>query len=90
MTLPEAWDPLVHGASFDLLLGNAGSVSNSQSPFSVDAKFPQILPAILASLEHGLARLLELNTHVGGSLDLPNGAVFFCNSTLLRPTTKQF
>ena len=77
MILPEAWNPLLHGASFDLLLGNAGSASSSQSPSGAVVKFPQILPAILASLEHGLTKLLERNTHVGGSLELPNGAVYF-------------
>ncbi|KZT25814.1 beach-domain-containing protein [Neolentinus lepideus HHB14362 ss-1] len=54
MVLPYGWDVKVHPAAFDVLLGRVGSHSKSSPPTVV---CPQILPAILASLQRGLSRI---------------------------------
>ncbi|KZT37329.1 beach-domain-containing protein [Sistotremastrum suecicum HHB10207 ss-3] len=55
--LPRAWNPLVHAAAFDLLLGrtekNEGrNATNNTEHSALSCSY--ILPAILASLGHGL------------------------------------
>lgn len=59
--LPVAWNPMVHVAAFDLLLGRSTSsipVSSAQP----GVKCPHILPAILASLDRGLDVLVQRAT----------------------------
>ena len=56
-TLPDAWDPSVHVAAFDVLLGRGG-LSVHHSPRASDpskVSCPYIFPAIIASLDRGLA-----------------------------------
>ncbi|TFK55260.1 beach-domain-containing protein [Heliocybe sulcata] len=52
--LPYGWDGTVHRAAFDVLLGRVGSDSKPSPPTVL---CPQILPAILASLQRGLTRV---------------------------------
>lgn len=56
--LPLSWDPSVHVAAFDLLLGRVFVAGKSQHS-SGQAKIvcPYILPAILTSLAYGLERV---------------------------------
>ena len=56
--LPPSWDPSVHSAAFDLLLGRVFIVGKTQhSSGSAKIVCPYILPAILASLAYGLDRV---------------------------------
>jgi len=76
-TLPSAWDPSVHVAAFDVLLGRGG-LSPHQSPRALGplkVSCPFILPAILASLYHGLASVSGGGEiiHNGDSGEQPNG-----------------
>lgn len=69
--LPAAWDPSVHVAAFDLLLGRvyvAGKPPPSGPPNII---CPYIFPTILASLHYGLERVVTRarlpDPHVNGS-----------------------
>jgi hypothetical protein len=62
--LPISWDPSVHVAAFDLLLGRVFVTGNSlasSSPGKIVC--PYILPAILSSLAYGLDRV-NVGTHL--------------------------
>lgn len=56
--IPISWDPSVHVAAFDLLLGRV-FVNGKSLPSASSAKIvcPYILPAILTSLAYGLERV---------------------------------
>ncbi|KAG8936117.1 hypothetical protein FRC02_004435 [Tulasnella sp. 418] len=56
--LPGAWDPQVHVAAFDILLGRRTSEDQPQSTARTVA-CPQIFPAILAALDQGLRSLMN-------------------------------
>lgn len=59
--LPKAWDPSVHVAAFDLLLGRVNSNRAANDP-DTDTNFiacPHILPAILFVLNHGLSEMVK-------------------------------
>lgn len=47
--LPYAWDPSVHEAAFDILLGRSGTSSRDR-----EIVCPYIIPAIFAALQRGL------------------------------------
>ncbi|KAG8759860.1 hypothetical protein FRC14_004821 [Serendipita sp. 396] len=55
--LPAAWDPSVHVAAFDLLLGRV--FISGKAPMNSPTKVicPYILPTILSSLNYGLERV---------------------------------
>ncbi|CCA74831.1 related to WD repeat and FYVE domain-containing protein 3 [Serendipita indica DSM 11827] len=55
--LPPAWDPSVHVAAFDLLLGRTFVSGNVQAESSSKIVCPYILPAILTSLAYGLEKV---------------------------------
>ena len=59
--IPGAWDPSVHVAAFDLLLGRVFIVGQPQSHGPPTIKCPHILPTILASLAHGLETIISRN-----------------------------
>lgn len=70
--LPGAWDPSVHVAAFDVLLGRFGSdIHHSPRAFNPPkVSCPYILPAIISSLDRGLTNVARgreamLNDHVG-------------------------
>ncbi|KAF8327734.1 beach-domain-containing protein [Cantharellus anzutake] len=86
--LPESWDPLVHSAAFDLLLGRTESASNSQISTDAVVKYPQMLPPIFASLEHGLTKLLE-RSMLSGGLELPN-ATSAASETVTEAIIEEF
>ncbi|KAG9093766.1 hypothetical protein FS749_013788 [Ceratobasidium sp. UAMH 11750] len=50
--VPPAWDPSVHVAAFDILLGKVGSTSAANG--NVQVANPVIFPMILAALQRGL------------------------------------
>ncbi|EPQ51421.1 beach-domain-containing protein [Gloeophyllum trabeum ATCC 11539] len=52
--LPYGWDYTVHPAAFGVLLGTIG---NSAPPSTPVVACPQIMPAILASMQRGLTRV---------------------------------
>lgn len=56
--LPSAWDPSVHVAAFDLLLGRVYIAGNPQTTGPPRIACPYILPTILASLHYGLERVV--------------------------------
>jgi hypothetical protein len=55
--LPSAWDPSVHVAAFDLLLGRVFIPGKQLPSGMVKVVCPYILPAILSSLSYGLERV---------------------------------
>ncbi|KAG8823617.1 hypothetical protein FRC17_009281 [Serendipita sp. 399] len=55
--LPGAWDPSVHVAAFDLLLGRVFVTNKPPSNNSTKVICPYILPAILTSLSYGLEKV---------------------------------
>lgn len=59
--MPPSWDPSVHVAAFDLLFGRCGTTPKPSGVLaSVPAvSVPQIVPAILASLDYGLQSALD-------------------------------
>jgi hypothetical protein len=69
--LPAAWDPSVHVAAFDLLLGRVYVAGKSPTSGPTDIICPYIFPTILASLHHGLERVVTRarlpNPHVNGN-----------------------
>jgi hypothetical protein len=78
IALPGAWDPSVHVAAFDVLLGRFGSdIHRSPQTFNPPkVSCPYILPAILCSLDRGLTNVARggeviLNDHVGKCRDPP-------------------
>lgn len=56
--MPPAWDPSVHVAAFDLLLGRVYVTGKSQASGPVKIICPYILPAILTSLNYGLEKVI--------------------------------
>jgi len=56
--LPAAWDPSVHVAAFDLLLGRVYVAGKSPTSGPTNIICPYILPTILASLHYGLERVV--------------------------------
>lgn len=52
--LPGAWDPSVHEAAFDILLGRVASYKNVVGPASNTVVCPYIMPPILCALQRGL------------------------------------
>ena len=56
--LPAAWDPSVHVAAFDLLLGRVYVAGKPPPSGPTDVICPYIFPTILASLHHGLERIV--------------------------------
>jgi hypothetical protein len=56
--LPAAWDPSVHVAAFDLLLGRVYVAGKHPSTGPTNVLCPYILPSILASLQYGLERVV--------------------------------
>jgi hypothetical protein len=69
--LPAAWDPSVHVAAFDLLLGRVYVAGKPPTSGPTNIICPYILPTILASLHHGLDRVVTRarlpNPHVNGN-----------------------
>lgn len=56
--LPGAWDPSVHVAAFDVLLGRVGcEVQTPRASNPAKVTCPYIFPAILASLDRGLSHV---------------------------------
>jgi hypothetical protein len=77
--LPISWDPSVHVAAFDLLLGRVfvtGKSLSSSGPAKIVC--PYILPAILSSLAYGLDRVnaSTLPPPIDPSNGVPQGTVF--------------
>lgn len=76
--LPGAWDPSVHVAAFDILLGRSASDIH-RSPQTLKppkVSCPYILPAILSSLDRGLTDVASggeiiLNDNVGKCRNQP-------------------
>lgn len=56
--LPAAWDPSVHVAAFDLLLGRVYVAGKPPPSGHTNILCPYILPSIMASLHHGLDRVV--------------------------------
>lgn len=56
--LPAAWDPSVHVAAFDLLLGRVYVAGKPPPIGPTNITCPYILPSILASLHYGLDRVV--------------------------------
>lgn len=56
--LPAAWDPSVHVAAFDLLLGRVYVAGKPPPSGPTSIICPYILPSILASLHYGLDRVV--------------------------------
>ncbi len=54
-----AWDPSVHVASFDLLLGRLGG-KPTQRTSQATIECGQILPAVIATLDYGLQDIIGL------------------------------
>ena len=69
--LPAAWDPSVHVAAFDLLLGRVYVAGKPPLSGPTTIICPYIFPTILASLRHGLERVVTRarlpNPYVNGN-----------------------
>jgi hypothetical protein len=55
MVVPLAWDPSVHEAAFDILLGRTGPHKKSVGSANNTVVCMQIVPAILCALQRGLS-----------------------------------
>lgn len=75
MVLPKTWDPTVHEAVFDVLLGRGAT--NRQEKGTPAVACPQICPAILSSLRRGLENVAVLMDGSGTprSIDGKNSAL---------------
>lgn len=67
--VPGAWDPSVHVAAFDVLLGrtHSSSSSNSGRVRNVQVSNPVIFPMILISLQRGLQQVLTRGRDLNAS-----------------------
>jgi hypothetical protein len=86
--LPGAWDPSVHVAAFDILLGRFSSdIHQSPRAFNPPKVFcPYILPAILASLDRGLNNVARGGEIVfNGDLGMYASSCFLCRGKRLVP-----
>ncbi|KAG8908740.1 hypothetical protein FRB99_002978 [Tulasnella sp. 403] len=79
--LPGAWDPSVHVAIFDVLLGRSSVNANPTLSSTPVVVCPQVFPAILASLDHGLRVMIGvdyanglLSPHADPSVSLSSAA----------------
>jgi|ERR1700722_4429273 len=52
--LPMAWDPSVHEAAFDILLGRVGTRKKAAGSVNNTVVCPHIVPPILCALQRGL------------------------------------
>jgi len=61
--LPGAWDPSVHVAAFDVLMGRLGNphsgFRNGKASGGPRVTCPYILPAIISSLDRGLSLIVR-------------------------------
>jgi hypothetical protein len=63
--IPGAWDPSVHEAAFDILLGRVGANKDRVRDSSLDVTCPHIVPTILAALRKGLMAIPDSIDNAG-------------------------